>query len=412
MIKQPLSTKVAIKVKVMIIARSIPVFLLLFPFYASAVSFNEAIQNGAVKGSVKLFYYDLDLENLPESYATSLGGHLQYTTGNWNELYAKVGFHTSNAIGSKQNEALTFLFNNDKEASSFTAVSESFLGYRRNQRVLKVGNFRLNTPMMNDDTSRIVPWSYRGIAFTSTPRAGIRIQLNHITHTRSYTSDSYKKESASGTIEDGVTMFGLHYDVNQELSLFGFYYYAPKLFDTFVAQADYKYPVDEDLFFCLGAQYIKSGNGGEYAVTESLRGGDEIDLVALRISTETENWDIGLNYSQNFGISGLLKGYGGSTKLFTTSMIASGRGNFKPETWMLSTAYDFPVYEWGQSEVALHYTNTRVDDSRGNSFDAYYAHFRHYINTNTSLYIRYEVMDYEKETLDGGYLRVIGNYDF
>jgi hypothetical protein len=67
-----------------------------------------------------------------------------------------------------------------------------------------------------------------------------------------------------------------------------------------------------------------------------------------------------LNYSQNFGISGIVKGYGGLAKVFTTSMIANGRGNYKPETWMLKTEYNLPYGKWGQSELAFTYTNTRV----------------------------------------------------
>lgn len=387
--------------------------ILLSPIILIARStLDEALSQGDVQGNIKLFHYNINRDTGDDAYATAIGGHLQYTTKTWNELYARVSFHTSNAVGPEKNKMATGLFNNDRKGDALTAISSSFIGYRRNQRVLKVGNFRLNTPMMNDDTTRIVPWSYQGIAFTSTPRGGLRLQLNHIVQIRKNTSDDYKKESASGVIDDGITMLGLHYDFTDELSLFGFYYYAPGLYDTFITQADYKHPFDEDHFFCLGAQYFKSGNGGENVVTESRNGGDDIDLLALRTSFETENWEIGVNYSQNFGLSGLIKGYGGLSKVFTSSMIANGRGNYKPETWMIKSRYDLPTTSFGYSELALNLTRTRVHDNRGDDFNAYYGHLRHHLNIDTSLYIRYESIDFIDKKSDVDFLRIIAAFDF
>ena len=396
--------------------RSLRLILCLFLpvtlFSSEHPTLKEAIQNGSVQGSLKLYYYDIHDAAGADSYAASLGGHLQYTTRNWHEMYVRVAAHSSNAVGPKLNPRATFLFNNDNDGKSFTALSESFLGYRRNQRVLKAGNFRLNTPMMNDDKSRVVPWSYRGVAFVSTPRQGFRMLLNHITHTRSYTSDQYTRASASGTIENGITMAGIQYDPVPELSLFGFYYHAPGLYDTGVMQVDYKYPVDEDLIFCMGAQYFKSGNGGRYAVTDSVRGGDDIDLIGLRASLETETINIALNYSRNYGISGMTKGYGGSAKVYTTSMIMSGRGNYKPEAWMVDLRYELPMTAWGHSELAAHYTTASVHDERGTPFDAYYAHLRHFINTDSSVYFRYETVDYSDTTPNADFFRIIASYEF
>lgn len=386
--------------------------LLLLPLpLLAGPTFHEALSQGSVEGDIQLFHYDIDKDSGDDAYATALGGHLQYTTQTYKELYAQIAFHTSNPVGSQDNKTATGLFNNDKGGKALTALSSSFIGYRRNSRVLKLGNFRLNTPMMNDDTTRIVPWSYQGVAFTSTPRSGLRVQLNHITRIRKNTSDAYEKESASGAFEQGITMLGLHYDPYDELSFYSFYYHAPGLYDTFIAQADFKHPMDDDYFFCMGAQYFNSGNGGKYAVRESRDGGDDIDLVALRTSFETEQWQIGLNYSQNFGVSGIVKGYGGLSKVYTSSMIANGRGNYRPETWMLKSRYDLPVTTFGQSELAITLTRTRVKDARGDDFDAYYGHLRHYFDVDTSLYIRYEHIDYLDDKSDAGYLRIIASYD-
>ncbi len=372
----------------------------------------EAFTQGAVHGQIKLFSYDIDKASDEDAYATALGGYLKYSTDTKKNLYGSVRFHTSQPVGYNKNREDTALFNNDKNADTLTVNSEAYIGWRSSNRVLKVGNLMLNTPMMNDDRTRIVPWSYQGAAYTGEAVPDTKLQLYHIRQIRSHTSDKYKKESASGEIGRGITMLSLEYDGLAGLDLQSYYYYAPDLYSTFITQADYTLILDKDNMICVSMQYFNSGNGGKYAETENKNGGDDIDLLAIKAGFHAEDWMVSLNYSQNFGISGIVKGYGGLAKVFTTSMVANGRGNYKPETWMLKTRYDLPVTDWGYSEVAVTLTNTRTQDSRGDDFDAYYMHWLHRFNIDTSLFVRFENMDYKGDKSDAKYLRVIASYDF
>jgi len=374
---------------------------------------SEAFTNGTVLGNLTLFSYNIDRKNLENAYATSLGGFLKYTTDQKNKLFGSVRFHQSSPIGSNKNKEQTQLFNNENNGSSLTALSEAFIAYKNNNHILKAGNMMLNTPMMNDDTTRIVPWSYRGFSFTSEQFTDTRIQLNYITQIRSHTSDEYDKHSASGEFEDGISMLGLIYEGIEKLSLQSYYYHAPDLYSTFIAQVDYQDVRDSDYLFCAGAQYFNSGEGGKYNHRTSRNGGDDINLIALKAGIDGPQYNFTLNYSRNFGISGIVKGYGGLSKVFTTSMVANGRGNYKPETWMLKSRFDIDPFEYGQSEFAIWLTSTRVHDSRGDDFNAYYTHLRHYFNADTSVYIRFEAIDYLNEYKeDVNYLRLIASYDF
>ena len=370
----------------------------------------NAFENGALHGQIKLFSYDIEKETDEDAYANAIGGYLKYSTDTRQLFSATVRFHTSQPVGYSHNPEDTALFQANGDA--LTANSEAFISWNGKGRVLKAGNLMLNTPMMNDDTTRIVPWSYQGMAYTGKAIPDTKVQLYHISQIRSYTSDDYNKESAGGEIGSGITMLGVHYDGLDAIDLQSFYYYAPDLYSTFIAQADYKLVFDDEDLFCLNIQYFKSGNGGEYAQTENKNGGDDIDLLALKVGYDSEDWRVSLNYSQNFGISGIVKGYGGLSKVFTTSMVANGRGNYKPETWMLKTEYDLPYGKWGQSELAFTYTNTRTHDSRGDDFDAYYAHWRHRFRIDSSLFVRYETFDYKNDKSDANYLRIIASYNF
>ena len=373
---------------------------------------SDVFEQGAVHGQIKLFSYDIDKVSDEDAYANAVGGFLKYSTDTNRSFYGTVRFHTSQPVGHNLNPEDTALFNNDRNGDALTANSEAYIGWRGAHRVLKVGNLMLNTPLMNDDRTRIVPWSYQGAAYTGEGIPDTKVQLNYIRQIRSYTSDDYTKESASGNIGSGITMLGIEYDGIKNLDLQSYYYYVPDLYSTFTAQADYNIIIDKDNMICVGIQYFNSGNGGKYAERENKNGGDDIDLLAFKAGFHAEDWMVSLNYSQNFGLSGIVKGYGGLAKVFTTSMIANGRGNYKPETWMLKSEYDLPLTSWGESELALNLTHTRTNDSRGDDFDAVYLHFKQRFNIDTSLFVRFENMDYKNDKSDARYFRIIAAYDF
>jgi len=385
--------------------------VILFGSQAFAVEKEVGIE-GAVHGQIKLFSYDIDKAFNEGAFATAVGGYLKYSTDTNRSMYGSVRFHTSQPLGYNKNTEATALFNNDKNADALTVNSEAFIGWRGEGSLLRVGNLMLDTPMMNDDTTRIVPWSFQGIAYTGEAVPDAKFQLYYMRQIRSHTSNEYKKESASGEIGDGIFMISMKYDGFDGLNLQSYYYYAPDLYSTFIVQTDYKHIIDTDHMICIGIQYFNSGNGGKFAQTENKNGGDDIDLLSVKADFHAEDWMISLNYSQNFGMSGIVQGYGGLAKVFTTSMVANGRGNYKPETWMLKSSYALPMTDWGQSEVAVTLTNTRAKDSRGDDFDAYYLHWKHRFNIETSLFVRFENMDYKNDKSDVRYLRIIASYDF
>jgi len=378
---------------------------------AGGSDFDDAFANGTLHGQAKLFYYNIDKAHDDNAHAFAAGGYLKASTDTGKRFFAAIRFHTSQPVGGNENREQTALFNNDKGAEALNVNSEAYLGWNGGSRVLKVGNLMLNTPMMNDDTTRIVPWSYQGAAYTGEALPNTKVQLNYIQKIRSHTSGRYKKESASGGIGRGITMLGIHYKGFEHLALDSYYYYAPDLYSTFIAQIDYQWLPDQENLFCASVQYFKSGNGGRYAQSDNRNGGDDIDLVAAKVGYYAEDWMISLNYSKNFGVSGIVKGYGGLAKVFTTSMVANGRGNYGPETWMVKTRYDLPPGRWGKSEVAFTYTHTRSDAMQGDDFDAYYAHWKHDFNADTSLYLRYETLDHHNKS-DARYLRLITAYRF
>jgi hypothetical protein len=380
----------------------------------NAQTLSDSFKNGYTEGKLELFFYDIDkTTNTKDAHATALGGYLSYETDTSQLFYGSLKFHTSNPIFSSKNIKSTALFNNDKNGAALNTISESYLAYKGKNRVIKLGNMILNTPLMNEDTTRIVPWSYQGFAYKGTSTKHTTVQLYYINAIRSHTAQNYTQESASGSIgSKGLTMLSFYYKNKTKLKAQAYYYYAPELYSTFFTQLDYSLNFQEQYLFCFGAQYFKSGNGGKYNDRENKNGGDDINLIAAKISMDADEWTASLSYSQNFGLSGIVKAYGGLAKVYTTSMVANGRGNYKPETWMLKLDYHLPIKSV-ESNVALWLTDTKVHDTRGDAFKAYYLHYRHFFTKEASAYLRYEHINYEKPTSDDvSYLRLITSYKF
>ena len=362
-------------------------------------SIEEAFTNGKVSGELKYFYHHIERAVSDNTFANALGGNLKYSTDTAMPIFATAAFHTSQPIfGRSDSQKGIALFEGDTD-DQLTAISEAYMGWHDSKNQIIVGDFRLDTPMMNDDTTRIVPFSYQGAAITSSQIPDIKVELNYITQIREMNSDDYSRDDIPGLGNignAGITMLGLTYSGISGLKLKSYYYYAPDYYSTFVAQSDYVYTIDESSRLLIGAQYFNSGNGGEFApVATANNGGPDIDLIAFQAGYVLDTWITTLNYSQNFGLSGIVRGYGGLAQVYTTSMLANGRGNNKPETWMLKTNYTLPATSWGKTDFGMHLTHTRTKELDGYDFDALYLHVKQNFTKNDYLFVRYETFDYK-----------------
>jgi hypothetical protein len=387
-------------------------YILLILLLSSAIYAEDNIfSKPHIEGKFEVFYYNIDKDTQADAYATAAGGFLKYSTNKTSNYFASLRVHGSNSIFNEKNRVDTALFNNDDgDGKNLNVISEAYVGYRANKNLFKAGNMMLSTPMMNDDKTRIVPWSYQGVAFIGKSIPNTTLQLIHINAIRSHTSDEYNKDSASGSIgSDGITMLSFNYK-KHGYSFKSYYYYAPKLYSTLVLQNEYEHKVNKNLLFCTGVQYFKSADGGKNNITTASNGGDDIDLVAFKMGIDSEDWSASLRYSKNSGDSGVVKGYGGLAKVYTTSMIANGRGANKPQTWMLKLTHDLNFSKY-HNEIALWLTDTdtRTD---GDDFQAYYLHYKHFFTEKSSLFVRYEHLGYYTDKSDANYLRVIASIRF
>jgi len=363
----------------------------------------------SIEGNFKVYNYNI-IKKDETLNTTAVGGFLKYHSDiRYNSYFV---FRLDNASPLyRGTSAKKMGFYKENSDNSLTALSEAYLAYSRNGRNLKVGDIMLNTPMMNSDKSRIVSWSYQGVAYSAHLSDSMSMQLNYINKIRSHTSNEYLNKSASGTFNQGITMFALSYEGLDQLSVDSYYYYAPELYNTYVGDASYTHAVNEHYLYYMGAEYFNSHAGGKYSTRYSSNGGNDINLVSLKVGAEHDDWSMGFRYSQNFGESGVVYGYGGLAKVCSSSMVATGKGMYKPEFILFKATYNFEQNRYGSSELACHVGYCDFKEKKGRDFHSLYLHLKQRFDVNTNLFLRYERKDYYVGH-DDDHVRAIASYDF
>lgn len=363
------------------------------------------------RGNLQLYSYDINMPGeLNDAYATALGGSLGYKSHLYYRFGVELEYSGSHAIGPTKNPELLLLFNNDKLYLHLNTLSQGNLYYQNPTTYFRLGAQTFNTPLFNEDTTRIVPWGATGASITYNRLKELTLIAAAINAIRSNTSAVYREESASGPIEHGLYFLGGSYYLNDANWLQAYYYLAPNLYDSLYLQYEYRRLLFDTALVCFGIQYIRTyTNGGSdsHADTTSAIDGDDVDLAAFKASMDYAGLDLQLSYSKNRGQSGISNGYGGLSKVYTSSMVANGRDNNRPETWSLKADYDLlQSQQFGTTEAAIWLTKTVYADIPEGDFFSTYAHLRHHFSINTSAYLRWERIDYDS-TDDATYVRII-----
>ncbi|WP_345976379.1 OprD family outer membrane porin [Sulfurimonas sp. HSL3-7] len=380
-------------------SRTLFLFLIPLSLWADTADEKSLTDRRNFRGDLQLYTYIIDQPGqVNDAYATALGGSLGYKSHLFYRFGMELEYSGSHALGNTKNPERLLLFNNDKPSLHLNTLSQGNLYYQNPTTYFRLGAQTFNTPLFNEDPTRIVPWGATGASITYNRVNELTLIAAAINAIRSNTSAVYRKESASGPIVHGLYFIGGSYYLNDANWLQVYYYLAPNLYDSLYLQYEYRRLLFDTALVCFGIQYIRTyTNGGidSNADTSSAIGGDDVDLAAYKASMDYAGLDLQLSYSKNRGQSGINNGYGGLSKVYTSSMVANGRKNNRPETWSLKSAYNLlHPYSFGTTELAIWLTKTRYADLPDGDFFSTYAHLRQNFSVNTSAYLRWEKIDY------------------
>ena len=384
--------------------RKLGICLLLIASLFGENSFKELLEGGVTEGSLYALYYDRKHDVVGSEYtAAAVGGSLAYTSRKEAGIFVSAKLRSTNLTGAKNNPELSRLVGTDQK--SVDALSEAYLGLVDGNHLLRIGRQYLDTPLLNGDTTRVVPYTYNGVQYQWSGSDKSRAVLGKVHEVKAFDSRFFEAVSDSGSLDDGIWYLGLEDRRISGLGYIFYYYQAKQLFDTLFVEIDDSYDLDGVQIFS-GIQYIKTYENGEGENIDPSReeGGGDVALAALRLGFKAGTYGLIVAHSQNSGRDGLGRAYGGMAELFTTTMITDGIHRGSPKTTSLRLKYDWTpetstrlIYNVTEYGVDAH---DKVPASATNDYKSFYADLQYEMPGDALVYFQYEQIDKELEKTD------------
>ena len=374
---------------------------------------------GTVKTHIELFHYDINsLEESHEndSYATVVGGFIDYRSkALWGHLGIGFKHYYSHLIFDTKNPDKTSL--TDKAGDEINPLAKFYLYYKDDfmqdgSMEIRAGKQQLNTPLINNDTTRLIPFSYEAITAKFNFSKTTILSLGHVYKFRANNSESYTEFSSSGYAQNGVSFIGLNTqfgDVEHQW----YYFCANELYNALHMEVKTQTPYDETKDIIYGVQAIytfKNANGKN--IDNSNNGGDNIRLLATKIGFKKSGFESIFSLSYNFGADGISRGYGGVASLYTTSMMTSGKTEGKPfaKSFKLKYTYDSASRKDAYSS-SLYLTNVTYPSADFHNINAIYIDHKFHFRPREYIHLRFE-HQWIDNAQDRNYFRIISAYEF
>ena len=360
-------------------------------------AFRQALQDGSLEGSLYALYYDRKSDTDTLDYTAAVaGGSLEYTTAKTPGIYIRAKLQSTNPVGSQTRPEASRLIGVDGRGVDALAVAH--LGLIDGNHLLTLGRQELDTPLMNGDTTRVIPYTYRGVGYQWDGPEASRIVLGKVEEIKALESRFFEPVSDSGELKDGVWYAGVEDQVSEGLGYFVYYYQAEGLYNAIFFQLDETFDWD-GVRIISGLQYVKTYRNGEGANIDPAReeGGDDIALAGIRLGFKYDTYGLIVAHSENSGQDGLGRAYGGEAKLFTTTMITDGIHRGSPKTTSLRLKYDWTPDT--SSRIICNLTeygtdaHDKVPDSATNDYTSVYVDLKHAVAGDSLVYFQYEKLD-------------------
>ncbi len=215
--------------------------------------------------------FDLDRRNsvLDDSEAWAVGGQLWYQSGWWKNFSTRVAWYNATEIDSQGSPSglLTPEGNNINvlgEANIRYRITDSFL----DGSVITLYRQTLDLPYINKHDIRMLPATHEGYTIQR-DNSPFDFVLGHLTKMKDYFSDEFRPMSVrAGALgsDEGLTMAGARFPVNDQLTIGAINYYGWDTFNTLFAEASYHSVIIGNLDFRFSAQLTDQRSVGDELV--------------------------------------------------------------------------------------------------------------------------------------------------
>ena len=293
----------------------------------AADSFKSWFEEGKVKGNIKYYYIETkkDLPNKPNTsaHANSVGGTLNYTTGNFNGFQMGATFMTTNGF-ALPNAVDTSILGRDNGVrlegnpsgeiaqDSFSVLGEAFIKYDYKKFTALYGRQVIKTPLVHAKEVRMLTSAVQGLFADYEMEYGTTLGASYLTHFKQRTSDKFINiiEHALGANTRAITgsgegeiivLDGVYKSGTTEVKLYN--YYADDFMNSFYADASFKNKLDSGWSYNTTIQYINQmsiGNADDNLANDTSLAGGKIasNAFGLKISMGYQESKFNLAFSK------------------------------------------------------------------------------------------------------------------
>jgi len=300
-------------------------YLLLFLALTSSLFSVDSLESwfseGSVKGNVKYYYIQTNVEKLDgdtvNAYANSIGGQLSYTTADWAGFSTGVTLMTTNGflLPSDSSEVESSILSRDNgvrldgaargdtASESFSVLGEVFVQYNYKDITALYGRKVITTPLVNAKEVRMLPSAVQG-GFLDYKVDSLTFGASYLTDFKQRTSDRFinivehalgvNTELITGSKNGEVIVIDVAYKgENTRAQVYN--YYADDFMNSFYADVSFKNKINSDWSYNAAAQYINQvsiGHADEYLNNSGSVTG------AKQISSNTFGLKMGLGFKE------------------------------------------------------------------------------------------------------------------
>lgn len=324
---------------------------LILPGMAAAEQTGKMTEYGKLTGYTRLYYYtsrDKQNEsfdsNIKESLA--LGGGLVYESPWFKDIIGfGVGGYATTPLGvfDQKNRGGTGLLDSDNDG--FAVLGQAYAKARYMDTVFKAYRQEINTPMVNANDSRMIPFLFEAYTLQSSIVEDFEFTLGWVDKIKKRDTTVFKSMTeVTGNTgvqdrKDGVLMAGIKWQPQDWFMVEGWNYNSPDYINMAYANLNISHKISDDLEVhgnlvgldqrSVGDQYGGDFNAGEFGILAG---------------AVWKGFGLDVGYTIVDDSSDIISPWGG-LPIFTSIMI-SDNDYAGQQTFYLSASYDFSEIGW------------------------------------------------------------------
>ncbi len=318
------------------------------------------------------FWRDTRLTFLPRMYslnrprdgaadigAWALGGQLQYRSG-WYRQRIQLGVsgYTSQKISGRREKDGSLLLKPGQQ--SFSVLGEAYLKARLTDSTwVRLYRQPLDVPYVNGQDSRMLPNTFEAYTLVTEELANTVLGVSHVRKMKRRNDDGfiYMSEAAGfDDTEEPLTMVGGRYTFREGVSLGAINQYAWEFMNTFYAEADGVWRLNDDLALRIAGQYTD-----QRSVGDEIDGDFDTSVYGVKTALSYRHATLTLAHTSTDDGSRIRSPFGGYPGYL--SIIVKDFNRADEDAWLVGISYEF-------SRIGIPGLSTFMNYADGNTPDS------------------------------------------